>query len=105
MARPAKQKIKDPTKERFRGAVFIGDERCKGCGFCVEFCPTGALELSVEFNEKGYHPPVLAHEEQCNGCDLCGLYCPDFAIYALRYQNPAYVAAPKPPAASTGVAS
>ena len=50
----------------------------------------------AEFNAKGYHPPVLAYPIQCNGCDLCGLYCPDFAIFALRYQNPEYVGKPAP---------
>jgi 2-oxoglutarate ferredoxin oxidoreductase subunit delta len=84
------KRSKDPTKEKYRGAVFVEIDRCKGCAFCVEFCPHGALELSSAFNVKGYHPPMLAHPDQCNGCDLCGLYCPDFAIFALRYQNPDY---------------
>ena len=70
---------KKPRK--VRGVVFVEAERCKGCAFCVEFCPTHALDLDVGFNKKGYHPPVLAREEDCTGCDLCGLYCPDFAIY------------------------
>jgi len=90
------KRLKDPTKERYRGVVFIEADRCKGCAFCVEFCPFGALALSVEYNPKGYHPPVLAYPNQCNGCDLCGLYCPDFAIFALRYHNPEYVGKPAP---------
>ena len=40
-----------------KGFVAITVERCKGCGFCVEFCPTHVLALSSAFNSKGYHPP------------------------------------------------
>jgi 2-oxoglutarate ferredoxin oxidoreductase subunit delta len=64
--------------------VFIKRERCKGCGFCVEFCPTHVLTMDKEINQKGYHPPVIVDLEACTGCDLCGLYCPDFAIHAVR---------------------
>ena len=46
-------------------------ERCKGCGFCVEFCPTKVLALSSAFNSKGYHPPQMVAPEKCSGCDLC----------------------------------
>ena len=67
-----------------RGSVVVVTERCKGCGFCVEFCPTHVLALSSAFNAKGYHPPHLLNAEKCSGCNLCGLYCPDFAIYGYR---------------------
>ena len=64
-----------------KGFVAITVERCKGCGFCVEFCPTHVLALSSAFNSKGYHAPHVVHSEKCSGCDLCGMYCPDFAIF------------------------
>jgi 2-oxoglutarate ferredoxin oxidoreductase subunit delta len=67
-----------------KGRVSIVVERCKACGFCVEFCPTKVLALSSAFNSKGYHPPHVVHPEKCSGCDLCGMYCPDFAIYATK---------------------
>jgi len=63
-----------------KGRVSIVVERCKACGFCVEFCPTHVLALSSAFNSKGYQPPHVVHPEKCSGCDLCGMYCPDFAI-------------------------
>ena len=71
-----------------KGRVSIVVERCKACGFCVEFCPTKVLELSSAFNSKGYHPPHVVAPEKCSGCDLCGMYCPDFAIYGYRLQAP-----------------
>lgn len=76
-----------PKAKKVRGMVTIDRERCKGCGFCVEFCPTHALELEPGYNHKGYHPPTLMHPDKCNGCDLCGLYCPDFAIFGVIMKN------------------
>ena len=73
-------------KKKFRGEIFIVSERCKGCGLCVEFCPTKTLEMSAGFNSKGYHPPEIVNNA-CSGCDLCGLYCPDFAIHSVRVKN------------------
>jgi len=67
-----------------KGRVSIIVERCKACGFCVEFCPTKVLALSSAFNSKGYHPPHVVAPEKCSGCDLCGMYCSDFAIYGQR---------------------
>ena len=64
-----------------RGQIHVIRELCKGCGFCVEFCPRKVLELSGEFNKKGYHPPVAVHAEACVSCGLCELICPEFAIY------------------------
>jgi 2-oxoglutarate ferredoxin oxidoreductase subunit delta len=87
-----------------KGSVQIVVERCKACGFCVEFCPTHVLALSSAFNTKGYHTPYMVHPEKCSGCDLCGMYCPDFAIFGYKQPAPpkenVAVAAP-PPAAET----
>jgi 2-oxoglutarate ferredoxin oxidoreductase subunit delta len=66
-----------------RGRVFIRVERCKGCEFCVEFCPQGVLKLSTEFNPKGFHYPVVA-KDACINCTLCVYLCPDYAIYSKR---------------------
>ncbi len=64
-----------------RGRIHILKERCKGCGFCVEYCPRGVLEESEEFNAKGYHPPRVKDEDACVNCGLCEMLCPEFAIY------------------------
>ena len=77
-----------------RGSVSIVVERCKACGFCVEFCPTKVLALSSAFNSKGYHPPHVIASDKCSGCDLCGMYCPDFAIHGYRTDQPKAAAAP-----------
>lgn len=64
--------------------IHVEPERCKGCGFCIEFCPTDVLVFDDGFNKKGYHAPVVKDIDYCTGCDLCGMYCPDFAIYAVK---------------------
>ncbi|MFC2031201.1 ferredoxin family protein [Chloroflexota bacterium] len=64
-----------------RGIVHIIEERCKGCGFCVEFCPQEVLVMSKGTNSKGYHPPEVTDESHCIDCELCALLCPDFAIF------------------------
>ncbi len=70
-----------------KGTVFVRVEICKGCSYCIDFCPSHALEFSKAFNKKGYHYPVLGKPDACTGCDLCGLYCPDFAIYGVRMKD------------------
>ncbi len=64
-----------------RGVVQIIEERCKGCGFCVQFCPQRVLVMSKRTNAKGYHPPELLDDSKCVNCGLCALLCPDFAIF------------------------
>jgi 2-oxoglutarate ferredoxin oxidoreductase subunit delta len=64
-----------------KGSIHINKDRCKGCGFCVEYCPKDVLELSAEFNVKGYHPPYVKNENECLYCQLCETICPEFAIF------------------------
>ena len=72
------EKIKIPE-----GELYILNERCKGCGFCVEYCPKDVLELSQDFNSKGYHPPIVKDGAICVHCQLCEMLCPEFAIFCL----------------------
>jgi len=69
-------------KEVPQGDVHIIKERCKGCSFCVEYCPVDVLELSTEYNKKGYHPPIVKNPEACVNCGLCEMLCPEFAIWS-----------------------
>lgn len=66
------------TKNK-EGDVCVITERCKGCGFCIEFCPVNALEYSDETTEKGYTPPEMT--EGCILCGKCEKVCPEFCIY------------------------
>jgi 2-oxoglutarate ferredoxin oxidoreductase subunit delta len=71
------------------GELHIIKDRCKGCGFCVEYCPKGVLALSDEFNAKGYHPPYPKEPDECVNCGLCEMICPEFAIWStLKEERP-----------------
>ena len=63
------------------GVIHIIEDRCKGCGFCVESCPQNALVMPKQTNSKGDHPPEIIDYSYCVDCGLCALLCPDFAIY------------------------
>jgi len=87
-----------------RGLVHILVERCKGCRFCIEYCPKDVLVFSKEFNRKGYHYPVLVEDEAvCVNCGLCEMICPDFAIYSTAVKGEDdQEASPLPEAAEAG---
>ena len=64
-----------------QGDVLILIDHCKGCEFCVEFCPKDVLAMSSSFNRKGYHPPEVVKSGVCMACNLCETICPEFAIF------------------------
>jgi 2-oxoglutarate ferredoxin oxidoreductase subunit delta len=61
-----------------RGQVVIFGLWCKGCGLCVEFCPTGVLALGEDDR------PVVVKPEKCTACHWCDTHCPDLAIVVKR---------------------
>ena len=65
--------------------ISVDDSFCKGCGLCVDACPTHIIELDHErITAKGYHPARLIDAERCTGCMSCALMCPDVAITVVR---------------------
>jgi len=70
--------------ETTKGIVHIIEDRCKGCGYCIEFCPKQVLEFSLKFNVKGYHPPETKKSEECVNCHYCEIICPEFAIFSVE---------------------
>ncbi len=79
--------VEEKKKSKVKGDVVIKVNQCKGCGFCIEFCPTHTLEFSKDFNTLGYHYPIRLEDKNCTGCDQCGAYCPDFAIFGYRLKS------------------
>jgi 2-oxoglutarate ferredoxin oxidoreductase subunit delta len=65
-----------PSRVEFR------EDRCKGCLLCTEVCPTGIIQQSSRFNQKGYKVTEIAPERmnECKGCAFCAMMCPDYAI-------------------------
>ena len=65
--------------------ITINEERCKGCGLCVNSCPKKIIALSEQkFNSKGYHPAELVKPDECIGCKSCAVMCPDVAITVFK---------------------
>jgi 2-oxoglutarate ferredoxin oxidoreductase subunit delta len=83
----SEKKTGDKGKKKPRGKVHVLEDWCKGCSFCVEFCPKHMLELSDKFNTKGYHPPRVTDPDLCTACDICKLMCPEFAIFIEKLDN------------------
>lgn len=67
-----------------RGKVVIDEEKCKGCGLCINFCPQKILKAGTHLNAKGYYPAVCIDIEKCTGCAICAIMCPDVAIEVYR---------------------
>lgn len=60
--------------------LVFNEARCKGCGFCVEFCPKKIVALSEGRNNLGYNFATTSEEEKCTGCALCAMMCPEVLI-------------------------
>jgi len=75
------------TIEVPHGNVHIDIEQCKGCEFCIEYCPKDVLALSKDFNRKGYHYPIIVKQGACVNCTLCEMICPDFSIFVVAGES------------------
>ncbi|MFC2014236.1 4Fe-4S dicluster domain-containing protein [Chloroflexota bacterium] len=61
--------------------VIINEKRCRGCGYCVQFCPRECLKIySNKISRFGYTMPMLISPEQCNTCGFCAQMCPHWAV-------------------------
>jgi 2-oxoglutarate ferredoxin oxidoreductase subunit delta len=67
-----------------KGSITIDQERCKGCSFCIEYCPKHAILLSDTLNLKGYFVAGFEEKNGCTGCATCALMCPEVAIEVYR---------------------
>ena len=76
--------MSDSITKSNQNRVSVNTERCKGCRFCIEFCPQHLLYESDETNSKGYHIIHLTDSEKCIGCDMCSMICPEFAIHVVK---------------------
>ncbi|UCH03284.1 MAG: 4Fe-4S binding protein [Candidatus Bathyarchaeota archaeon] len=64
--------------------VHIINERCDGCGFCIDFCPKDVLARAEKMNEKGFYPPQVINEANCTFCGFCRSVCPTCAIFPIE---------------------
>ena len=64
------------------------EEKCAGCGMCVNLCPYTALSLV----EKDGRKVMQVTEAKCKGCGTCGGFCPGGAIWMNHFATPQIVA-------------
>jgi len=69
-----------------KGAVVIHTENCKGCGLCIDACPTKTLDFSKEINSKGFNYAEMV-SDTCIACQSCALMCPDAVITVYRMKS------------------
>lgn len=70
------------TGERYhapRGTWTVFVELCKGCGLCIEKCPTHVIRWSDRLSNYGT-PRVEVDADGCIVCNQCAMHCPDAAI-------------------------
>lgn len=60
--------------------VTFREERCKGCGLCINVCPKQILVPAEHINNMGFHPVTVSDMDKCTGCALCARMCPDMVI-------------------------
>ncbi len=64
------------------------EEKCAGCGMCVNLCPYQALSLV----EKEGRTVMQVTEAKCKGCGTCGGFCPGGAIWMQHFATPQIIA-------------
>jgi heterodisulfide reductase subunit A len=65
------------------------DEKCAGCGMCVNLCPYSALSL---VDKEGGGKVMQVTEAKCKGCGTCGGFCPGGAIWMQHFATPQIIA-------------
>ena len=65
--------------------VTVNEDRCKGCGLCVDACPKKIVTMAKDrINAKGFHPATVIEMDKCIGCAFCATMCPDVVIEVER---------------------
>lgn len=69
---------------KFKGAIVVDIDRCKGCEVCIGACPEDVIGMASEVNIKGYPYAYMVNPEACIGCANCAVVCPDGVITVYR---------------------
>ncbi|MBN1970723.1 MAG: 4Fe-4S binding protein [Candidatus Delongbacteria bacterium] len=60
--------------------VALWEDACKGCGICVEMCPTKVWKMTETLVKWNGTMVTVDDPNNCTKCMLCEMHCPDFAI-------------------------
>ncbi len=67
-----------------RGRVDFIEDRCKGCGICVQVCPRKIITMLERRNSRGHRLAGVERMQDCTGCAICAEMCPDSVIEVYR---------------------
>jgi len=67
----------------FYYAELADASACNGCGRCVKYCPTGAIQLVDN--------KAVLDRTKCIGCGQCGFQCPKDAIKMVFQEREIYI--------------
>jgi Fe-S-cluster-containing hydrogenase component 2 len=80
--------------------LYVDENRCSGCGVCIEVCSAGAISLRSGV--------AVIDQERCTQCEACFEACPEQAILSVSDRSlvaerdrAAAVATSAPPRASS----
>jgi ferredoxin len=65
--------IKVPHRTLRMEKIDVDPEKCKSCGTCTKFCPTGAIKVQGE-------ETAIIDQNACVGCGACANVCAEDAI-------------------------
>jgi len=78
----------DRIETRGEKALFtVSPELCKGCGLCIEKCPSQVIDWSTKTGIYGTAIIEPKRMERCPACKLCQYLCPDAAIDVIREEK------------------
>ncbi len=64
-----------------KGRFYLFQDLCKGCGLCIEKCPSKTIGWSERVGIYGSPTVEPGHgEKDCVACKMCQIICPDCAI-------------------------
>ncbi len=72
-----------------RAEIYIDEDKCVGCGRCVEVCPEDVYALKKYSEEKDpdkEYKSIAVHPERCILCLSCLEICGKNAIYIYSQQ-------------------
>ncbi len=74
-----------------RGRIVIEKDKCKGCEYCIIYCPKKCIEISRDINIRGVNYAVFSRPEACIACGICARVCPEVCIQVmLKKGGPIY---------------
>ena len=62
-------------------SVKVDEEKCTGCGTCIDTCPVEVFELE---ETEGKTLSKVVAEDECIVCRACEVQCPEEAIEVIE---------------------